>query len=74
VIPKVGPRAIPAIFLAERPVFNPLTQAEFDAIPITAKGKILKNQTDWEAYADIAEAAISGYRSYLKDLFIEESK
>lgn len=68
-LPQVGPRAVPEIFLADRPAFTPLTQEEFDKIPITAAGKILKNQTDWIAYADIADAAIQGYRDYLKDLF-----
>jgi hypothetical protein len=46
-----------------------LSQEEFDKIPITAKGKLLKNQTDWTAWADIADAAIQGYRNYIKDLF-----
>jgi hypothetical protein len=58
--------------LPERPTFTPLTQAEFDAIPIQAKGKILKNQTDWIAWADIADAAVQGYRGYIKDLFMEK--
>lgn len=60
--------------LAERPVFSPLTEDEFNKIPITAKGKVLKNQTDWEAWADIADAAIQGYRNYIKDLFDKEMK
>jgi hypothetical protein len=69
VLPSVGPRAVPAILLGDRPTFTPLTQAEFDAIPIQAKGKILKNQTDWTAWADIANAAIQGYRGYIGSLF-----
>ena len=74
VLPQVGPRAIPEIFLADRPSFTPLTEAEFAAIPITAKGKILKNQTDWIAYADIADAAVQGYRGYIQSLFDKDAK
>ena len=73
VLPQVGPRAVPGIFLPERPVFSPLTEDEFKAIPITAKGKILKNQTDWTAWADIADAAIQGYRGYIQSLFDKEA-
>jgi hypothetical protein len=72
VLPQVGARAIPEIFLADRPIFTPLSQDEFDKIPITAKGKILKNQTDWIAWADVANAAIQGYRSYIASLFDEK--
>jgi hypothetical protein len=74
VLPQVGPRAVPEIFLPERPAFSPLTEDEFKAIPITAKGKILKNQTDWVAWADIADAAIQGYRSYIQGLFDKDAK
>lgn len=74
ILPQVGPRAVPDIFLADRPTFTPLTQEEFDKIPITAAGKILKNQTDWEAFASIADAAIQGYRSYIKGLFDEKGQ
>ena len=52
----------------------PFTDEEFNKIPITAAGKILKNQTDWEAYASIADAAIQGYRSYIQSLFDEKGK
>ena len=70
----MGPRAIPGIFLPERPTFTPLTEEEFNTIPITAKGKILKNQTDWAVWADIVDAAIQGYRDYIKSLFDEGKK
>jgi hypothetical protein len=69
ILPQVGPRAVPGIFLADRPAFVPFTDEEFGKIPITAKGKILKNQTDWTAWADIADAAIQGYRGYIQSLF-----
>lgn len=69
VLPQVGKQALPKIFLKERPTFTPFTQGEFDKISITAKGKILKNQADWKGYADIADAAILGYRNYLQSLF-----
>ena len=59
--------------MADRPNFPALTEAEFNAIPIQAAGKILKNQTDWEAYASIADAAIQGYRGYIQSLFDKDA-
>ena len=50
------------------------TDEEFNQIPIQALGKILKNQTDWQAAWDIAQAAIQGYRGYIKSLFDEGKK
>jgi hypothetical protein len=73
-LPQVGPRAVPGIFLPERPIFTPLSEEEFSKIPITAQGKVLKNQTDWIAWADIADAAVQGYRDYIKSLFNEQTK
>lgn len=64
---------MPGIFLADQPTFVPFTAEEFDKIPIQAAGKILKNQTDWEAYADIARAAIQGYRNYIASLFDKDA-
>ena len=74
ILPQVGPRAVPDIFLPDRPVFTPLTQEEFDKIPITAKGKILKSQTDWTGYADQADIVVQGYRSFIEDVFNSDSK
>jgi len=73
VLPQVGSRAIPDILLPERPVFTPLTESEFDAIPIQAKGKILKFITDTTAFCDIADAAIQEYRFYIQSLFDGDS-
>ena len=72
VLPQVGPRAVPELMLADRPAFTPFTEDEFSKIPITAKGKVLKNQTDWTAFGDIADAAVAGYRGYIKSLFDAE--
>lgn len=73
-LPQVGPQATPGIFLPERPTFKPLTQEECDKIPITAKGKLLKFDTDWTAWADMADIAVQGYRDYIKSLFDESKK
>ena len=73
-LPQVGPRAIPDIFLPDQPSPTPFTDEEFNQIPIQALGKILKNQTDWQAAWDIAQAAIQGYRDYIKSLFDEGKK
>ena len=73
VLPQVGPRAVPEIFLADRPTFTPLTQEEFDKTPITVKGKILKFTTDTTAFCDIADAAVQGYRSYIQSLFDKDA-
>jgi hypothetical protein len=74
VLPQVGPQAIPAIFLPDRPVFKPLTQDECDKTPITVKGKLLKYDTDWTAWADMADIAIQGYRGFIGDLFKADKK
>jgi len=74
VLPQVGKAAIPDIQLAERPAPPVFTDAEFNAMSITAKGKVLRSYTAWVSYANIADAAIQGYRSYLKSVFSEEEK
>ena len=48
---------------------TPFTREEFDKIPITAHGKILKFLADVQAYEDLADLAIKGYRDYLGTLF-----
>ena len=67
----MGEQAVPNLPLDERPVLN-LTDAEITAIfkaSPTGTGKILKNQSQWAGYADIAEAAVESYKSYLKGIF-----
>ena len=71
VLPPLGEQAVPNLPLDERPVLD-LTDAEittiFKASP-TGTSKILKNQTRWAGYADIAEAAVEGYKGYLRGIF-----
>ena len=67
-LPQAGRRAVPDIFLGERPQPVPLTEQEFEAIPITAQGKIIQNQVNWIAYADVADVAIQGYREFITNL------
>jgi len=69
VLPPIGEQAIPNIQLPDEPTPPLFSDAEFDAIPLTAQGKILKYKTDVDAYADIAMAAVEGYRKYLQSLF-----
>lgn len=73
-LPQVGKAALPNIFLPDDPVFTPLTQEEYDKIPITAKGKILKFDSDVIAYCDIARTAVREYRSFISDLFDKEGQ
>ena len=69
----MGERAVPAIELPGRPELTPFTEEEMQAIPVPAHGKILANQADWWGYADQAEAAVKGYRDYIRKAFkIEE--
>jgi hypothetical protein len=62
---------VPELQLDERPRLS-LTDQEIEAIykaSPTGTGKILKNQTHWIAYADIADAAVQGYRDYIRNVF-----
>lgn len=73
-LPQVGRAGIPEINLPDRPAPPVFTEDEFKAMPITVKGKILKSHTSWVAWADIADAAVKGYRDYLKELFDKDKK
>jgi hypothetical protein len=67
---------VPNLQLDERPVLN-LTDQEIEAIykaSPTGTGKILKNQTHWIAFADIADAAVQGYKDYIKSVFTPSGK
>jgi hypothetical protein len=48
---------------------TPFTREEFNKIPITGHGKILRYLADVQAYEDQADLAIKGYRDYLGTLF-----
>ena len=65
----MGQQAVPNILLPDRPELDAFTPEEVAAIPRSAHGKILKNQAAWWGYADIAEAAVSSYREYIKSVF-----
>ena len=68
-IPEMGEKAMPQIELPQRPELEMFSEEELAKIPLSAHGKILKNQSDWWAYADIAEAAVNGFKDYIKDIF-----
>jgi hypothetical protein len=70
-LPPLGERAVPDIFLPDRPKLK-FTDKEIQTIikmsPKIAK-EILKNQIEWGGYADIANAAVEGYRDYIRSIF-----
>ena len=65
----MGEQAVPSILLPDRPELDQFTKEEMKAIPRTAHGKILRNLAAWAGYADIAQAAVQGYRDYIKSVF-----
>lgn len=70
-LPLLGEKAVIDLPLDKRPTIY-LKADEFKALykaSPTATMKILYNQIDWNAYADIAEAVKNGYMNYLKSLF-----
>ena len=69
ILPPVGSLAVPEINLAPRPTPPVFTDSEFSAMPLTAKGKIIKFKVAWDSYANIADMAIKQYRDYLQGLF-----
>ena len=72
----MGEQAVLNLSLDERPILD-LTDAEITAIykaSATGTGKILKNQAGWIGYADIADAAVTGYKNYLRDIFSGKKK
>ena len=75
-LPPMGEAAVLNLPLADRPILD-LTDAEITAIykaSPTGTGKILKNQAGWIGYADVADAAVEGYRNYLRDIFSAKKK
>ena len=70
-LPQMGANAVPSLALDDRPTLD-LSDEEILAVrkaSISATGKILKNQAAWTGYADIADAAVQGYRDYIKNVF-----
>lgn len=67
-------RAVPDLQLDERPSLD-LTDDEARALhkfsPVIT-GKFMKNQLAWEGYADIADATVKGYRTFILKIFSEE--
>lgn len=72
----MGEAAVPALRLNDRPTIN-LTRDEkldlYKASP-TAVGKLLKNQAQWKAYADVADVVTQGYQDYLRTIFNDKKK
>lgn len=67
----MGEAAVPALHLNDRPNIN-LTRDEKLALykaSITAYGKLLRNQAQWKAYADVADVVTQGYQDYLRSIF-----
>lgn len=53
----------PSLDLAQREILD-----IYQASPV-GTGKILKNQAQWRAYAEKADAVAQGYREYIEELF-----
>jgi hypothetical protein len=43
-------------------------------MPLTAKGKIVKNQAEVKGYAEIMETKIKILKDYIRDLFSQEKE
>jgi hypothetical protein len=69
VLPPLGEEAVLKTELMPRPRLEPFTEAEFKAIPITAKGKILRYVVNVTAYMDVADAAVEGHKNYERSIF-----
>jgi len=69
VLPPLAEKAVPDINPEPRPVPPRFTEAEYLALPLSVKGKILKNQVDWRGYAEIMEMKINILRNYIQTLF-----
>lgn len=41
-------------------------------MPLKAKGEILKNQANWDGYAEMAEAAVAELKAYIRNLFTQK--
>jgi len=70
-LPPLGEKAVPNIFLENRPKLQ-FTDKEFRTlfrISPRIVEKILDNQVEWRGYADIADAAVKGYRDYIRNIF-----
>lgn len=68
VLPALGKEAVPDVNPEPRPAPPRFTENEYSTMPLTAKGKIAKNQVDQRAYADIMEAKIKILKNYIGDL------
>jgi hypothetical protein len=75
-MPRMGKEAVPDLQLEPRPKLS-LTDEQIIALhkfSPAITGEFLKNQAAWQAYAEVAEAAVQGYRDYLKRIFQVENK
>ncbi len=69
VLPPLGEKAVLKLEPLERPEPEQFTLDELKAIPISAQGKILRNQIGWLGYADIADAAVKAHEDYERSIF-----
>jgi hypothetical protein len=74
VLPPLGEKAVPDVNPEPRPAPPLFTEDEFKALPLTAKGKIAKNQVAQRTYADIMETKIQILKDYIRDLFSDKGK
>jgi hypothetical protein len=70
-IPPLQEKAVPNLPLEPRPRLD-LTDEEImslEKFSSVITGKILKNQSRWWAYGDVADAAVKGYQDFILSVF-----
>lgn len=71
-LPQVGTRGIPNIQAPPTPEPPMFTEQEFDAMPLSAKGKILKYKVANDGYVDIVKTGFRLWREWAESLFGKE--
>jgi hypothetical protein len=73
-LPNLKEKAVPDIKPEARPTPPLFTEGEYKRMPLTAKGKIVKNQAEVKGYAEIMETKIKVLKDYIRDLFSQDKE
>jgi hypothetical protein len=73
-LPNLREKAVPDINPEVRPTPPLFTESEYEKMPLTGKGKIVKNQAEVKGYAEIMETKIKVLKDYIRDLFSQEKE
>jgi hypothetical protein len=73
-LPNLKEKAVPDINPEGRPAAPLFTLGEYEKMPLTAKGKIVKNQAEVKGYAEIMETKIKVLKDYIRDLFSQDKE